>query len=292
MKLIKPSVEFWGEVPTDYEGTLKWIERAGRVCYKSEDKICEGSAEKFVKKLAKAGHWAMLEHSNWVLEISDDIGSDEADDVLCFLSENKFLSAVFLGSTGAFIGGNIRAWQEAVVNSPWAKPMLYSFIGTHKPIFNTAVPYVHNLYCSEAKPNEIPKSLKRYTVKFTCDRGVSHEIVRHRLCSFAQESTRYVDYGGKDIEFIEPSGWEDWEDRPRVCFADACEAAEDWYHILRLHKKSPQQARAVLPNALKTELVVTADAAEWAWIKKLRTAPDSHPDMRHIMNMVPWEEIL
>jgi len=140
--------------------------------------------------------------------------------------------------------------------------------------------------------NEIPNELLRYSAKFICDRGVSHELVRHRPCSFAQESTRYVNYGGKNMEFIEPYGFEEWGFYAKSAFQEACQESENFYETLLVEGLKPQQARAVLPNALKTEVIVTADAVEWAHIRKLRTARDAHPDMQRVMNMMSWDEFL
>jgi len=140
--------------------------------------------------------------------------------------------------------------------------------------------------------NEIPKEFHRYSAKFICDRGVSHELVRHRPCSFAQESTRYVNYAGKDMEFIEPAGFEDWTNPQKNNFEITLEECEDGYKDMLIWGLKPQQARAVLPNALKTEIVVTADPAEWKHIRSLRTSKAAHPDMQRIMNMMPWKEFL
>jgi thymidylate synthase (FAD) len=139
------------------------------------------------------------------------------------------------------------------------------------------------------------------TVKFTIDRGVSHELVRHRLCSFSQESTRYCDYapGGKvgGITFVIPP-WVNIEEgeyaggrytgNNRIGFAEcqwfSCMAnAEAWYNHLREANWRPEQARAVLPNSLKTEIIVTANLREWRHIFRLRTAPAAHPQMREVM---------
>lgn len=136
-------------------------------------------------------------------------------------------------------------------------------------------------------------------VKFTIDRGVSHELVRHRLCSFSQESTRYCDYapGGKmaGITFVIPP----WVDIETGEFTDRIGAQQlspidwEWYHAMldaeRVYNKlrnlgwKPEQARSVLPNSLKTEIVVTANLREWRHIFRLRTAKEAHPQMRQIM---------
>lgn len=124
------------------------------------------------------------------------------------------------------------------------------------------------------------------SVKFICDRGVSHEMVRHRLCSFAQESTRYCNYSkdkfDNELTFIEPSFFVD--DVTMYSFwRDACKKCEDTYMYMIHQGVSPQQARSVLPNSLKTEIVVTANYREWMTIFKLRCAPEAHPQIREVM---------
>jgi len=114
------------------------------------------------------------------------------------------------------------------------------------------------------------------TVKFYCDRGVSHELVRHRLCAFSQESTRYCDYLG-GVSYIEPP-WElDESDKALLGLI------EQHYQKKLKQGQSPQQARYFLPNGLKTEIVTTCNLREWRHIFKLRTAKAAHPQMREIM---------
>lgn len=119
------------------------------------------------------------------------------------------------------------------------------------------------------------------TAHFRIDRGISHELVRHRLASFAQESTRYCNYKDKDVEFVKPSAELD-ADSMNVWSShmQECEVA---YNKLIKAGYSPQVARAVLPNSLATDLVVTANLREWRTIFKFRCAKDAHPDMRYIM---------
>ena len=190
MKIIPASVEFI--TPINGKVILERLEQCGRVCYKSEDKITEGSAAEFLAGIIKRGHEAVLEH------------------------------------------------------------------------------------CS-------------FTVKFICDRGVSHEIVRHRLASYCQESTRYCNYGkegfGKEITVIRPhyllpgsSGMAFWE--------HACKSAETAYLNLLERGYTPQEARAVLPNSLKTEVVMTANIREWRHFLKLRTSAAAHPQMREVATVL------
>lgn len=141
-----------------------------------------------------------------------------------------------------------------------------------------------------------PDELKKHyyeTVRFICDRGVSHELVRHRLCAFSQESTRYCNYSG-GVTFIIPPWMEDIEPGeydfsnvddmvcPKLSWIECCLLLEAQYKEL-LASWSPQQARTVLPNSLKTEIVVTANLAEWHHIFGLRTAKAAHPQMRELM---------
>lgn len=123
------------------------------------------------------------------------------------------------------------------------------------------------------------------TVRFTCDRGVSHEIVRHRLASYCQESTRYCNYSkdgfGGEITVIEPSWYREGDPAYEV-WKKACQRAELAYFDLMSIGCSPQESRSVLPNSLKTEVVMTADLREWRHFLKLRCAQAAHPDMRAV----------
>ena len=180
---------------------IQLIEAAGRVCYKSEEKITDTSFVDFLERIVRKGHESVLEHS-----------------------------------------------------------ML--------------------------------------TVRFICDRGVSHELVRHRLASFSQESTRYCNYGG-DVTFILPLYLQHGSslvENAGLSDEDMCEywAYTDWHdamvsaeraytNMLKRGKRSAQEARAVLPNSTKTEVVMTANLREWRHILKLRTSKAAHPQMRELM---------
>lgn len=134
---------------------------------------------------------------------------------------------------------------------------------------------------------------KTHTVLFVCDRGVSHELVRHRPCSFAQESTRYCNYSkgkfGSEITVIDPH----FEGSANILWLSACERAEQKYLELLDWGLTPQQARSVLPNSLKTEIIMTCNETEWQHIVNLRakgTTGAPHPQMKEIMQ--PWYEEL
>lgn len=123
------------------------------------------------------------------------------------------------------------------------------------------------------------------SVKFVCDRGVSHEIVRHRMASYCQESTRYCNYSKdnfqSEITVIEPIFLEQYTDGYSM-WEEACQIAERAYFKMLDWGCSPQEARAVLPNSLKTEIVMTANLREWRHFLKLRTSKTAHPQIREI----------
>lgn len=120
------------------------------------------------------------------------------------------------------------------------------------------------------------------TVKFICDRGITHEIVRHRLVSYTQESTRYCNYQKKGIAVVEPMFWGKLDNK-HMAWVAAMENTERAYNYLIESGASPQEARSVLPSSLKTEIVVTANLREWRHILKLRTSKAAHPQMRELM---------
>ena len=124
------------------------------------------------------------------------------------------------------------------------------------------------------------------TLRIVCDRGVTHELVRHRLCSFSQESTRYANYAqdkfGSEITVIRPFFWAADDDRYAL-WLSAMQACEDAYLRLVEAGATAQEARSVLPNSLKTEIVTTANIREWRHIFKLRCDKAAHPQMRQVM---------
>ena len=124
------------------------------------------------------------------------------------------------------------------------------------------------------------------SVRFICDRGVSHELVRHRLCSFSQESTRYCNYSGdkfgKELTFIRPCFYSEGDDK-YTQWEKSIRSSEYYYFNLIEYGSSPQEARSVLPNSLKTDIVVTANIREWRLVFKQRCAAAAHPDMQRSM---------
>lgn len=121
------------------------------------------------------------------------------------------------------------------------------------------------------------------TVRFICDRGVSHELVRHRIAAYLQESTRYCDYSGNGITFILPC-WlkDDQNSEEYLMWCEMMRTAEEHYVLLRRKGWKPEQARGVLPHFVKTEVVATLNLRSWRNFFRLRTAPNAHPQMREL----------
>lgn len=272
MRLIKPSFEILEQKP-GLDGLLQHIERCGRTCYKSEDKITEKSAPKFVDMLVKRGHTAMVEHGTVYLTL--DMSSRNKYFKYC---TNKYSNAISTGEAeaGTWIG-YVTTNYRVLLQEGWLSDLEHI--------------------------TEPTKHIRRITVKFVCDRGVSHEFVRHRVFSFAQESTRYCNYSkdkfGKECTFIIPS-WLDYEEQQftdkndsscsirtdlseHEYFIDLLLEAERTYNFLVQYCGwKPQQARVVLPNSLKTELIMTGTIEQWEGFFKLRDANDAHPQAREL----------
>lgn len=128
------------------------------------------------------------------------------------------------------------------------------------------------------------------TCKFTCDRGVSHELVRHRIASYSQESTRYCNYSHDrfdgEIKVVRPFRFEAWNPEQQREWERAMKDAENRYFGLLKEGATPEQARSVLPNSLKTEVIVTANIRSWRHFLRLRTSASAHPDIRSLANML------
>ena len=291
MKLIKPSFEIW-EQSVGLEGVYKQIEKVGRVCYKSEDKITEDSAKPFVDRMIKSGHGAMLEHGTVYLKYDIiEHGSMNLPNkyhfneysVVTINNEPPEYREKFNGHTYAYITTNYRV----LLQNDWLYDLKY-----------------------QCEPTEYHE--RRVTVHFVCDRGVSHEFVRHRVMSFAQESTRYCNYSkdkfGNELTFIKPCWldiptgqyvyWDgDWCDINKMiqlpegehkdidAFLWALNNAETYYTLLINSGWKPQEARAILPNSLKTELVVTGFTSDWNHFFDLRargTTGAPHPQAKEL----------
>lgn len=262
MRLIKPSFEIIEQQP-GILGLYKQIELAGRTCYKSEDKITPDSAAAFVDRMIKSGHGAMLEHGTVYLRIPD----------VC--SDGQYVYP----AKGKYVGN-----KYSRLNTKWEGPANAQYIVTF--VTTNLRVLVENGWTDDlqyiCEPTEFHE--KRVTVRFTCDRGVSHEFVRHRVFSFAQESTRYCNYSkdkfGNELTFIQPLWLEDIDSN--LDFKDCLQHSELAYFNLLDRGWKPQQARAILPNSLKTELVMTGFTSDWEHFFKLRDAGSAHPQAQEL----------
>lgn len=269
MKLIQSKVELI-EQGNSIEDMYKHIEKCGRVCYKSEDKITEDSAKEFVDRLIKSGHGAMLEHGTVYLKLEGINKSWEYYHAQEYL-ENNYSKVVIE--------------REDIDSTDWCK--FYITTNFRVLIENN---WLNDLkyICEPTKYHE-----RRTTVKFTCDRGVSHEFVRHRVFSFAQESTRFCNYSkdkfGNEITFIQSDYFTNnnstkMDESNINYFEQSLKDSERYYFKLLELGWKPQQARQVLPNALKTELVMTGFESDWQHFFDLRCAKNAHPDAQKLAN--------
>lgn len=282
MKLIKPSFTILHQAP-GLEGVYKQIELAGRTCYKSEDKITPDSAKAFVERMINSGHGAMLEHGTVYLGMPiETIIPIEANGWGKYES-NKYSKGGVVCSINGEKRVAITTNLRVLVENGWLDDLQY--------------------ICEPTKYHE-----KRITVRFICDRGVSHEFVRHRVFSFAQESTRYCNYSkdkfGNELTFIQPCYLNEAElaqygpyhlisrnKSPESIFVCSLNNAEKDYLTLIESGWKAQEARAVLPNALKTELVMTGFVTDWQHFFDLRCASNAHPQARELA--IPlYEEFL
>lgn len=289
---------------------IKKIEKCGRVCYKSEDKITEDSAEKFVANIIKGGHEAVLEHTSFIFQVSYSVYEDIRDKVI--FVENRYPVKMYLrftDSDGYVVSGNVRAWRDFFCFAG-VPPYMNDFVEANPILFSEfKSDFPFNLRggkwnIRQISTNELVSTYQRLvhediSVKFICDRGVTHEIVRHRPASFCQESTRYCNYRngkfGGEITVIKPCFFKENSTRYLNWFV-ACESAETAYNAILEDGGTPQEARDVLPNSLKTELIMTAPLMEWCHFFNLRMSPAAHPQMQEVasyaydaMNSFLWD---
>lgn len=316
---------------------LEKIEHAARLAYKSEDKITKDSAQVLVSKILEREHYPVLEFSNIHVRVRLFDTSDEelARHLLEFYKNTSFFKYLQIDqfehedAEGYFVelilSGTVRAFLESLV--PLASIDHDSNIitailtvlqqGSSKFPFavlpfadNSVKPTETQIECSlvdisyiKDLDEDISKNHAMVAVHFICSRAVTHELVRHRPCTFIQESQRFCNYSaakfGREITFIKPAPFFDEESHDYQTWVDACYIAEQNYFGI-LENNSPQAARTVLPNSCKTEIIIYATIAQWEHIFKMRCASDAEPSMRELMvplkdeffneeNKVYWE---
>lgn len=292
MKIVAPSFEILDAL--DSEPIAIRLERCGRICYKSENKITADSALPFVRRIAQHGHNSVLEMA--VLSLLVDCDEQAQTDFLhC---QPRYLQVdIYEGKL--LVTGSIRAFREISQQYPQDTVIsaLLSKIGAEYPFLfegiweqegaekqGTAV----TLLSQDAVKNLPARLLLKHchvAVRFVVNRAVTHELVRHRTCSFLQESQRYCRYNQDKFEnqvtFIKPVFYEEGSEE-YACWEQAMQETEKSYLKL-LESSTPQAARTVLPNSCKTEIIVFCNLLEWQHIFRLRTDSSAEPSMREIM---------
>jgi thymidylate synthase (FAD) len=283
VRLIKPKVEIINQKP-GVEGLFKHMELCARTCYKSEDKITEDSARKFIDNVIVArGHTAMLEHGTVYLKISYGIMYDTG------YFSNEAIATKYIDNPYSIV-------QNSQIYDYWCVTSNYRVL-----LQNGWLDDLQYL----CEPTEY--HVRRITVRFICDMGVAREFCRHRVFSFAQESTRYCNYSkakfGKELNCIIPCWYKNMFEgnsynielchtydltiseglsRTEAAWIQAMCEAESTYFGLLTEGEPAQQARNVLPLALKTELIMTGTDEQWAGFFNLRCARDAHPQAREL----------
>lgn len=283
MRLIKPKVEIINQKP-GVEGLFKHMELCARTCYKSEDKITEDSARKFIDNVIVArGHTAMLEHGTVYLKIPYGIMYDTG------YFSNEAIATKYIDNPYSIV-------QNSQIYDYWCVTSNYRVL-----LQNGWLDDLQYL----CEPTEY--HVRRITVRFICDMGVAREFCRHRVFSFAQESTRYCNYSkakfGKELNCIIPCWYKNMFEgnsynielchtydltiseglsRTEAAWIQAMCEAESTYFGLLTGGEPAQQARNVLPLALKTELIMTGTDEQWAGFFNLRCARDAHPQAREL----------
>ncbi len=295
MRVVPPSWEIMEDL--DSGSPAVRIERCGRLCYKSEDKITEESAPQFIRKIIKHGHNSVLEMAVVTLEIDFDLESQAGH---FFVAQPKFFQVDRPEKKKLLITGSMRAFRELYIDCGKLKIVkaAIEFLAGKRPLFFEDLLPKYGLIPQQGiGVKKVPleevdlfsidfKAKHRYVaVKLTINRAVSHEIVRHRPCSFLQESQRYCRYSnekfGSQVTFIKPMFYE--EGSPEYAEWEKAMGKTESIYLNLLRISTPQAARTVLPNSCKTELIVYANLLEWFHIFRLRTSRGADPSMREVM---------
>ena len=309
MRIIKPEFnKIYNENPQ------KHIESIARTCYKSNDLITEDSHKKFIRNLYNRKHWAMLEHFIFVYQCKTPFF-----EILC---SEKFINCTRTLIDVPAPDGFVKQYVRYIIsfNARSILDMLERYKDEsyiRENLIELCEQVVADYDCDELFGNKFKKTIRNdyikiddisiltpeeqwmhgwHSVKFICDRGVTHEIVRHRDASFAQESTRYCNYSkdkyGQEITVIKPcylnDGSEDLNNEMVAygVWKRAMEESEKAYFKMLDLGYTAQEARAVLPNSLKTELIMTARNYEWEHFFELRCDKCAHPQMREVAKVL------
>ena len=282
MKLIKSKVTNLTPTSYNYNDIIKHIELCGRTCYKSEDKITDSSAEKFVNMLKSNHHMSVLEHGTVYLTIPIDLHKTpqyviEQSHIINHYQANPYSIVNFNNEENTYY---ITTNYRVLIENGWEDDFTKYF------------------WDSPSEQHE-----QRYTFRITCSRAIANEIVRHRQMSYSQESTRYCNYSkskfGGELTFIKPEwlgeeAFNTINTKPvnvnklndiEYNYFNTLWESENSYMSLTKNIK-PENARGVLPLDLKTDLIVTGTKSQWDAFFKLRCAKSAHPDIQVIANEI------
>ena len=298
MRVIPASFAILDEL--DRKSMARRIELCGRLCYKSEEKINADSTEPFIRKVMEHGHNSVMEMAALSVRVRCDTAAMIEQ---FFATQPKFLQIdrPEKREKELLISGTVRAFREMYKDWPGVKLVkaITAYLAARHPLFffdlvgkrgflpQTGVE-VEKIPLAEIEelPSELLAKHRHLAVRFITTRAVTHELVRHRPCSFLQESQRYCRYSqdkfGNEVTFIKP-----------LFFAEGSAEYGLWQqamveteriYLQLLDTSSPQAARTVLPNSCKTEIIVYANLLEWRHIMQLRTTRAAEPSMREVMN--------
>lgn len=301
MKLIEPSVSV---IPQ--ENPFLHIEKIGRVCYKSKSDFTHETSIKFFKGLVNSGHHSVLEHATFIFKV--DMMNLALAERSCIMN-SKYLNWTQthdpLNSSvdRLFVSGNLRAIKESgCLGLMHTLCKIYPDMECYFKISGMLDAYYDNISpftliprtnFISSNPNKQEIDAHLYTsIAFLTDRGVTHEMVRHRPASYSQESTRYCNYShekfGSELEFIKPATFDEWSEEQRSTYIKLLEQAESAYMKLTESGLKAQFARGVLPTDIRTRIVMTANHEEWKHFFNLRslgTTGSPHPNMKKVADM-------
>lgn len=322
VQFVKIEVSPHGMAPSSETDALKMVEVCGRTAYKSEDKITPDSAKAFVLMLKKHGHLSVLEHSNAVLRVTVDVQSQtgavepvqtlQQNLVSCLKERNAYHRTHVLPAANALtIAGNFRGWMETLHYLQDRSNDAYHWLaGAMHRFFPNLFEASESTACKPGcsidlldshqqlalLKNDSSSDLPVFIFKIVCDRGITHEIVRHRVFSFTQESTRYVNYKNKGMTLILPEELEPYYDPETAALQQGeslvtmWEARADqlfqWYQADVNRGRRPEIARDTLPNLLKSEIFVSGRWSGWKHFIELRDSRQAHPRIRIIAQAV------
>lgn len=287
MELIDQSYDILGNVPLNYDAGVPVIEKAGRTCYKSDDKITPDSAEQFVTKITKSGHLSVIEHSNLVFRYKVRQGTqfwNTIYDRFRSYFDSKWIYVQYDGNDYIYVYGNWRAFYEFINEKHKTSDLTLA----------VAIQQATRFFNIEGlEPvldyKDVPIFAHRLSVKIITDRAVLAEITRHRDdVGFSVESQRYCEYCTKkhgELKYIKPWFYDDMPDDQKDSVKQSLMIAEEQYRRCVLeYKMSAQKSRYVLPNATAVELIMTAYIPQWMHMFSLRRAKGAYPPMRNLMN--------